>query len=394
MTEKPLSGIRILDLTRFMAGPLGTQILQNLGAEVIKIEHAGKMMEFSRSTEPTFGGTSAYFIAINSGKKDLQLDLSKPAHREVFLCLAQLCDVVTENFRPGVTERLGVSYQDVKKVNPNVIYSSVSGFGQTGPYRDRGCVDTLAQAMSGFMSVTGEENGEAVRAGSSIADVCASLYEVIGILAAIISRRKSGQGLRVDVPMLSAMMTISDGATAEYLNHGTKIRKTGNRSRTKALLQTLPTRDGAVMVEAATQEHFSALAHALKLPNLLEDPDFLDSESRLRNIKKLESILFPITRQMTKTELASLFQSNGIPEGEVNTQEQICRSGYLEQAGLSRWVRDRKEGTFHVLGLPLKFDRFQIPEEDFVPEPGEHSQQVLSELLGMSEREIEELYQD
>ena len=148
------------------------------------------------------------------------------------------------------------------------------------------------------------------------------------------------------------------------------------------------------MVEAATQEHFSALAHALKLPNLLEDPDFLDSESRLRNIKKLESILFPITRQMTKTELASLFQSNGIPEGEVNTQEQICRSGYLEQAGLSRWVRDRKEGTFHVLGLPLKFDRFQIPEEDFVPEPGEHSQQVLSELLGMSEREIEELYQD
>ncbi len=337
VTDRPLAGIRILDLTRFMAGPLGTRILADLGAEVIKVERSDKLSEFSRTTEPTFGTTSAYFLSINSGKEDIQLDLDRPDHREVFLRLAEHCDVVTDNFRPGVTEKLHIAYEDVKKRNPDVIYSTVSGFGYTGPYRTQGCVDTVAQAMSGLMSLTGRREGEPVRCGSSVADVCASLYGAVAVLASIIYREQTGQG---------------------------------------------------GFVEAATEEHFAAFVRLLGRPSLLEDRRYGDPRSRLEHIGTLEEALFPVTRTMTMTELAGACRRAGIPAGEVNTLERIFRSGYIEERRLIRRVHDSKEGTFKVLNLPIRFDRFAIPEESFAPQPGEHGAKIVKRILGLSEDEI------
>ncbi len=388
-TERPLTGIRILDLTRFMSGPLGMQILEHLGAEVIKIERGDQVSEFSRSTEPTFGNTSAYFMSINSGKKDVMLNLNNEEHRELFLRLAEQCDIVADNFRPGVTERLRIAYEDVKMRKPDIIYSTVSGFGYTGPYRTLGCVDTVSQAMSGFMSLTGRNNGEPVRAGSSIADICASLYEAAAALASLIHRDKTGEGGMVDTPMLSSMLALSCVEAAEYLNHGIIVRRVGNRDRERALFQTFPASDGEVMIEAASDEHFAAFARLLKMPELLEDSRFATAGDRMIYLEDLEHVIVPVTESMTMTELAEACRKAGIPAGEVNTVERIVRSGYIEQQHMIERVHDSKEGDFKILGLPIKFDKFKIPDEKMVPQPGEHTVEVLKNLLGLSEEEIQ-----
>lgn len=385
MTQRPLTGIRILDLTRLTAGPMGIQILENLGAEIIKVENDGEIMEFSRLAAPIFGTTSANFLAMNSGKRDIAIDFNNDKHRAVLMKLASKCDVVAENFRRGVVQKYQLDYESMKEANPDIVYCSVSGFGQDGPYWQDGCADTIAQAMSGFMSVTGKEGEEPIRAGSSVADVCASLYETIGILAALIWKEETGEGMFVDVPMLSAMMSISDGATAEYLNHGTLVRGTGNRDRNGGLFQTFPASNGSVMIEAAMDEHFAAFTDILGV-------GWLAAEASCKDLDELEKILFPITKKMTMTELADQCRDRGIPAGEVNTQESICRSGYLERQQMLRWVHDSKEGTFRVPGLPMKFDKFEIPNENFVPQPGEDSYSILKEILGMTEDEIAELY--
>lgn len=385
MTQRPLSGIRILDLTRLTAGPMGIHILENLGAEIIKVENDGEIMEFSRLAAPTFGTTSANFLSMNSGKRDIAIDFNNEKHKTVLLKLAAQCDVVAENFRRDVVRKFQIDYEHMKEANPDIIYCSVSGFGQDGPYWKDGCADTIAQAMSGFMSVTGKEGEEPIRAGASVADVCASLYETIGILAALIWKEETGEGTFVDVPMLSTMMSISDGATTEYLNHGTKIRGIGNRERSGGLFQTFPASNGSVMIEATTEEHFNAFVNLLGL-------GWLAGEESCKDGEDLEKILFPITQKMTMTELANKCRSRGIPAGEVNTQESICRSGYLEQQQMLRWVHDSKEGTFRIPGLPMKFDKFEVPNENFVSQPGENSSSILKEILGMTEEEIAELY--
>ncbi len=392
MTERPLSGIRILDLTRFMAGPLGIQILENLGAEIIKVERSGEVSEFSRNTEPTFGTTSAYFVAINSGKKDIALDLNKEEHREIFLKLAEKSDIIADNFRPGVTEKLHIAYEDVKKRNPDIIYSTVSGFGYTGPYRTHGCVDTVAQAMSGFMSLTGKADGEPVRGGSSIADVCSSLYEAVAILASVIYRDRTGEGGFVDSPMLSSMLSVTDGMTAEYLNHGTKFLRNGNRDRQMPLFRTYPASDGEVMIEAEEENHFEAFVKLLGCRQILEEKLYKDPEKRHKNLDELEKILCTFTKRMTMAELADGCRKAGIPAGEVNTLERISRSGYIEEQHMVCHVRDSREGIFKVLGMPLKFDKFVIPNDKFVPQPGEHTAEVLKNVLGMSEEEIQKFF--
>ena len=387
---RPLSGVVLLDLTRFMSGPLGTEILENLGARVIKVERRGERSDFCRSTEPTFGKTSAYYLSINSGKQDIALDLKRTEQRELLLELAARCDVVAENFRPGVTEKLGVAYEDIRKRRPDVIYSTVSGFGYTGPYRTRGCVDTVCQAMSGFMSLMGEE-GEVIRAGSSIADVCAALYEAAAILASLVWHERTGEGGMVDTPMLSSMISILNGMAAEYLTDGTIFHKAGNRDRYGALFESIPASDGEVMVEAKTQEHFAAFARLLDLPELLEDFRYRTPESRLEHINELEEAVFPETRRMTMAELAEKCRNAGIPAGEVNTVERIARSGYLQQRGLIKQVWDSKEGRFQVLGSPIRSPGWKIPWEKMAAQPGEHTGEVLKEMLGMDETAIRKI---
>lgn len=388
---KPLSGIRILDLTLFMAGPLGIEILENLGAEIVKVEREDTISDFARTTEPTFGTTSAYFVSLNGGKKDIALDLKSSSHRDLLLRLAEKCDVFAENFRPGVTERLGITYEDILKVNPSVIYSSVSGFGQTGPFSRRGCVDTVAQGMSGLMSITTRKDESPIRVGTSISDVCAALFESVGILAAIVFRDENRAGIHVDTAMLSTMLYAMNIEATECLNCGTKIRGNGNQDRENSLFDAYPTLNGDVMIDASSSEDFEALLSILNLEELRTDPRYCNSENRSEFAKNAKEMLFQKTRTFSKTKLADLCRSKGIPAGEVFTQEEICRSGYAEERGLIKIVRDSLEGSFKVIGHPVRYDKFRTVENSFTPQPGEHTVKVLRELLEMSEQEISDV---
>lgn len=375
--KRPLSGIRILDLTLFMAGPLGTELLKALGADVIKVERLDTVSDFSRTTEPVFGATSAYFMALNAGKRSIGLDLKNRNHQEILHRLVRQCDVVAENFRPGVTERNHVSYEEMKAQKPDLVYSSVTGFGRKPVYEGRGCVDTIAQAMSGFMSLNGEPGQEPIRAGSSVADVCASLYETVGILAALLYWEQTGEGCFIDAPMISSMLSILSWEAAEYLNEGRILEGVGNRDRWSPLSRPIPASDGAVMIDASREESLRELAKLLEL----EDRELEQIQAGQTIISEDE--ITTGTRAFTMTELAEACRSRGISAGEVFTVEQICRSGYLEEQDLVKMVHDSKEGWFQILAPPIRLNGSSLNEPDFVPQPGEHTWQILNEFPGL-----------
>ena len=379
---KPLSGIRILDLTLFMAGPLGSELLKALGADVIKVERLDTISDFARTTEPVFGTTSAYFMALNAGKKSIGLDLKNENHQEILHRLVRQCDVMAENFRPGVTERNHVSYKEMKAQRPDLVYSSVTGFGRNPAYEGRGCVDTIAQAMSGFMSLNGEPGQEPIRAGSSVADVCASLYEAVGILAALLHREQTGEGCFIDAPMISSMLSILSWEAAEYLNEGRILEGAGNLDRWSPFSRPIPASNGAVMIDASREESLRELAKLLGLEE--REPDQIQAG----RTAILEEEIKAGAGAFTMTELAEACRSRGIPAGEVFTVEQICRSGYLEEQGLVKTVYDSKEGWFRILAPPIRLNGCSLNEPDFVPQPGEHTWQILKELP-----ELEVLYE-
>lgn len=379
--QKPLAGIRILDLTLFMAGPLGTEILKALGAEVIKVERIDTVSDFSRTTEPVFGTTSAYFMALNAGKKSIGLDLKNEDHQKILYKLVQQCDILAENFRPGVTKRNNINYEKMRLQKPDLIYSSVTGFGRLKNYEGRGCVDTIAQAMSGFMSLNGNPDEEPIRAGSSVADVCASLYETVGILAGLLYREKTGDGCFVDVPMISSMLSIMSWEAAEYLDSGRILRGVGNRDRWKPFSRSIYTSDGAVMIDASQKEDFRKLMEILGLEKQELEQIQTDKES------VLEDGIMEKASAFTMTELADACRSQKIPAGEIFTVEQVCRSGYLEEQELVKLVHDSKEGWFKVLAVPMRLNGHALNDPDFISQPGEYTKEILNMIP-----EIEGLY--
>ncbi len=265
-----LQGIRILDLTQFLAGPLCTMILGDLGADVIKIERP-ITGDPARETAVNINGQSVYFLGLNSNKRSIVMDLKNSRYKELFLRLVTKADVVVENFVPGTMDKLGLSYEAVKKVNPKIIYVSVSGFGQTGPYRERGALDMIIQAISGFMSVTGEKNGRPLKAGPSIADTVSGLYAAIGMLAALHSRNVTGKGQHVDIAMLDSMFSILATPIGTYLATGKIPKPQGNRHQVSAPFQPFETMDGEIIIAASTNRAFQDVCKALGRNDLAGD---------------------------------------------------------------------------------------------------------------------------
>ena len=328
MTERPLSGIRVLDSTSMTAGPWGVQILADLGAEVIKIERPGRQCDVNRRLGVSAHNTSSYFMCMNKDKKSIEFDYSKPGHKETFLKLVEKCDVVTENFKSGSMKRLGLDYETLKKVNPGIVYSAVSGFGQTGPKHELPAVDIVIQATSGFMSVNGDRGSSGMKGGTSLADVYASTCSALAMLAGILYKMETGEGVLVDTSMQSTCMTLVGYELAKYLNTGEITKPNGNAAYEVGFSDTVPVKDGQVMVDASEDDAFAA----------------------------------------------------------------FIRSSYLEDQEMIMVVRDKKFGDCKTLGLPIQFDQFEIPKLRKGAQAGEDTADVLKELLGMSEEEIKELY--
>lgn len=384
--KRPLSDIRVLDLTQNMCGPYCTQILGDLGAEIIKIEPPGG--EISRQVGTRHGATSITYIHFNRGKKSVELDLAKPSHREVLLKLAEKSDLVVEDFMPGTSEKLGIGYGDIKKIKSDILYIAITGYGQQGMYKNYSDLDPIVQAISGFMSITGEKGGEFTKAGAPLADLFTGIYGVIGALAAIIHRRKTGESLYVDISKLNVMLSAMPDSMSKYLNTGCITRPKGNKHQLVAISQALRTKDGLVLCKASEDKEFKTFTDALGLQGLGDDERFNDTRKRCDNINELEPIIHSKTSKMTMAELNDLMLRLNCAAGPVNTIEQILEDEYTKFHQLITNVHDSKEGDFKVVGSPLKFEKFAIPRSTFVSQPGEYTAEILTDLLGMDEEEI------
>lgn len=392
MKERPLSGIRVLDSTSMTAGPWGVQILADLGAEIIKIERPGRQCDVNRRLAVSAHNTSTYYMCMNKDKKSIEFDYSKPGHKETFLKLVEKCDVVTENFKSGSMKRLGLDYETLKQINPGIVYSAVSGFGQTGPKHTLPAVDIVIQATSGFMSVNGDKGSDGMKGGSSLADIYSSVCSALAILAGILYKMETGEGVMVDTSMQSTCMTMIGYELAKYLNTGEITRPNGNEHQEKGFSGTVPVKDGLVMVEAVSDEHFTVFMKLLGLEEYLNDKRYKDAVSRHDNAESLKNLIFPLTKAYTMTEFAQLCRDSGVPAGEVNTQDRLLRSSYLEDQDMLMVVHDKKFGDCKTLGFPVQFDKFEIPKTRKGAQAGEDTADVLEELLGMSKEEIKELY--
>lgn len=391
MADRPLTGIRILDSTAMTAGPWAVQILADLGAEVIKIERPGKQFDVNRMLQPE-NGTSYYYMCMNKDKKSIQFDYSKPGHKDIYKRLVEQCDIVTENFKAGSMDRQGLGYDDLEQIKPDLIYSAVSGYGQTGPKSSLPASDLVIQATSGFMSINGDKGSTGMKAGSSLADVYASTVSAIALLAGIYYKLETGKGCKIDTSMQSACMTSVAYELAKYLNTGSVTRPNGNADLEVGFFETVPVKDGLLMVEAATDEHFAAFLDLLGLTGLAGDSRFATGPLRHDNAQALEEAIFPLTQPYTMAELAQRCRAAGVPVGEVNTMDRFMRSRYVEERDLTTVVHDEKFGDCKTLDLPLRFDGFELPKRRSAAQSGQDTAQVLKDLLGLSEEEIRELY--
>ncbi len=377
----PLSALRVIDLTHMLAGPYCTWVLGALGADVIKVERPGQG-DFTRGLAPFVDDDSIYFLSVNRNKRSITLNLKTDEGRAALLRLAARADVLVETNRPGAMTRLGLDYSALEKVNPRIIYASVSGFGQTGPYRERPAFDAVIQAMAGTMSITGEERGPPARVGASIGDIGGSLFGAVGILAALAERSITGRGAYVDVAMLDAQIALLENAFARYLNAGERPSRLGSRHPLIAPFQAFPTKDQPIVICVDTEAQWQRLCAALRRPDLIADARFADANARARNHADLEAAIVAALAAATRAEWLVALEAAEVPAGPINDipsaveDPQVVARGLIQRVGAGEFVRQ-----------PIRFSTHPDLAEQSAPELGADTEAVLSEL-GYSHAEI------
>jgi CoA:oxalate CoA-transferase len=385
----PLKGIRVIDLSWVLSGPFATMVLADLGADVIKVERPGTG-DLARRNGPFIDSLSSYFMSINRGKRSITLDLSKPRGKEILLALVERADILVENFVPGTMKRLGLDYEVLKEHNPRLIYASISGFGQTGPYAQRPALDVIVQGMAGTLSITGEPDGPPVRVGTSIGDITASLFAVIGILAALQERQVSGRGQALDISMLDSQVAILENAIARYFATGQVPRRLGTRHPVTTPFQAFRTRDGYIVV-AVMDDQWPLFCKAIGRVDLLEDERFKSGYSRTQHYHLLEPIFNEAMLKKTSQEWLEELSALGIPCGPVNSIDRVVEDPQVVHRGMIKEVPHKRLGRVKVVNSPIKLSRTPPEVERPAPDLGEHTEEVLKELLGMGDEELSAL---
>ena len=388
-----LAGLKVLDLGRVIAGPLASSILADMGADVIKIESPGSG-DLARNMLPKKDGISTYFVVFNRGQRGLTLDLKAPEGKEVLKKLIGQADVLIENFRPGVMDRLGFSYEEVAKLNPRIVYASISGYGQEGVYADRACFDPVAQAMSGLVSVTGPADGECVRCGASIGDVLAAQNTVIGILAALAHRNVSGRGQRIDVALVDSCIEALSSINQIYFTTGRVPQQHGNFFEASAPGNTYPTKSGEkVMISAGQANAWPKFARILGHEEWLEMPEFKTVDDRVRNRALLDRLIAQETAKLDKEELLRELESVKIAAAPVMTVADVANDPHFaRERNMYADVEHPQLGTVRITGQAIKMSDTNPYVRGCAPMLGEHNQEVYTEL-GYSEEEIREMRQ-
>jgi CoA:oxalate CoA-transferase len=387
---QPLKGLRVLDLTQFLSGPYATMILGDLGAEVIKIEpHGG---DSARAIPPHFvGDDSAYYLSVNRNKQSVAVDMKQAAGREVVRELALRCDVLIENFRPGVAQKLGLSYEELSAQQPRLVWCSISGFGQDGPYRDYPAYDMIVQALSGGMSLTGEHGGLPVRSGIPLGDLAAGMFSVIGIQSALLERERSGRGKQIDIAMLDCQISMLCYQAAYHLITGVVPGTQGRGHDSIPTYRAFVAGDNVnVVVCANTERMWEEMAGALGVPELITDPRFKTNADRYRNRAELWPLLDAAFLRQPSAHWVERFRASAIPVGVVNTLDRALtdphvqhRNMVLDLGGEGRRVR--------VAGNPVKFTGEQEPAAVYPPPLGADTGSVLARVLGWPPERVEAL---
>jgi crotonobetainyl-CoA:carnitine CoA-transferase CaiB-like acyl-CoA transferase len=387
----PLAGLRVLDVTQVMAGPFCSMLLADLGADVIKIEPPGTgdqtrgAMGFKMKGPDSMG-----FLNMNRNKRSMALNLKSEAGRALFLRLVATADILVENYRPGVMKRLGLGYEALRAHNQRLIYASISGFGQSGPWAARPGYDLMAQAMSGVMSVTGHPGGPPVKAGVPVADIGCALFTVYGILSAYIGRQTSGEGQYIDASLFDSALAFSIWDISEYWGTGRIPEPLGTSNRMSAPYQAVRAADGYFVMGATNQKLWRLLCDVLARPDLVDDPRFVDIPARLANreilIEELEKSFAARTAEEWVTHLLAV----GIPAGRMNTYPEAFESEHGRHREMRIEVPHPIEGSVPNIGFPVKFSATPPRTRMHAPLLGEHTETLLSEL-GLDAEETEAL---
>jgi crotonobetainyl-CoA:carnitine CoA-transferase CaiB-like acyl-CoA transferase len=375
----PLAGIRVLDLTRALSGPFATMILGDLGADVIKLEDTWHGDDTRRWGPPFQGDDASYFLSINRNKRGLSVNLKEPQGQQVAQRLAMATDVMLENFRPGTAARLGLGYQELSERNPRLIYASISGYGQTGPSAPLPGYDAVAQAISGMMSVTGEADGEPVRSGTSLADVGAGMYAVIGILAALHARESTGRGQQVDIALLDGQLSWLTYVAGKYFATGVTPGRFGSAHESVAPYQVFPTADEPLMVAVGSDGLWRRFTAATGLDELTDDPRYATNPARVSHRDTLVPAITKALAARGCVEWADLLNAAGVPAGPVNTVPAALEQPQVAAREMVVEVEHPVAGTLKMLGSPLKLSGQPVSFRHPPPTLGQHTDQVLAE---------------
>ncbi|XP_075067380.1 succinyl-CoA:glutarate CoA-transferase [Mixophyes fleayi] len=388
---RPLDGVKILDLTRVLAGPFATMILGDLGAEIIKVEKPGSGDD-TRSWGPPFvEAESAYFLSVNRNKKSIAVNMKNPKGTKIIQELAQACDILIENYIPEKLAEMGLGYDDMKKTAPHIIYCSITGYGQTGPLFKRAGYDAVACAMSGLMHITGPEDGDPVRPGVAMTDLATGLYAHGAIMAGLLQRSKTGKGMHIDCNLLSSQVACLTHIAANFLNGGIEAKRWGTAHGSIVPYQSFKAKDGYLVIGAGNDQQFSTVCKIMDLCELITDSRFKTNKLRVQYRKELLEILTSRFSEKTTTEWLQLFEGSGIPYGPINSIKQVFSEPQVAHNGLILEMDHPTAGKISVPGPAVRFSNFNMSAPRAPPVIGQHTVEVLKSILGYEDVYIAEL---
>ncbi len=396
----PLNHLRILDLSRILAGPWCGQNLADLGADVIKVERPGSGDDTREWGPPYLKDSSgqntteaAYYLAINRNKRSITLDISTPEGQEVVRKLIINTDVVIENYKVGQLKKYGLDYDSLKLIKPDLVYCSITGFGQNGPYSKRAGYDFIVQGMGGFMSVTGEKDdlpgGGPQKAGVAIADIFSGMYATTAILAAIAHRDKTGEGQCIDIALLDVQVAIMANMASNYLATGVAPKRWGNAHPNIVPYQTFQTADSWMIVAAGNDSQYRKFVEAGGMPELATDPRFLSNPDRVKNRDTLVPLLTEMTRKKSKNEWISLLEGVGVPCGPINTLDEVFENEQVISRGMKQTVDHPLAGKVDLVRNPILMSKTPLEIRSAPPTLGQHTKEILESQLGIDSSTIE-----
>lgn len=387
----PLENIIVLDLSRVLAGPWASQGLADMGATVIKVERPETGDDTRGWGPPNFGPDAAYFHSANRGKQSITINIAHPEGQQLIKQLAAKADILIENFKVDGLAKYGLDYASLHKINPRLVYCSITGFGQTGPLRHKPGYDAMIQGMGGLMSITGEPDeagGQPTKVGTAVADIFTGLYATIGILAALRTAEATGQGTQIDLGLLDVQMAILGNQAMNFLATGTSPQRKGNAHPNIVPYQTFATKDGHLILAVGNDHQFADFALVIALPELAEDIRFITNEKRVENREMLVPLLVDILKSDTTENWLSQFEAANVPCGAINTIEEAFDLEQTKARNTRIDLAHSTLGTVPTVASPIRFNDQQMTSKIAPPELGQDSDDVLQKYLGLSQNEI------